>query len=249
MSLSLPLRGRAALALGLLGGCSVPNPNHCAVLEGDATCRLRSGDTPHCSLCVGENDGCVADPVETVCAAATAPLPATTTGAPTTGDPATTDPSTSAGTSTGTTDPTTGDPTTGTSTGDTGTSTDDTGTDDTSTGTTTTTDTSTGTTTTSDGESTTGDSTTTDTSTGDPMCGDDVAEGDEICDGADVNGLTCKQSNPVKFNGGAMKCNADCSAYDDSKCCLASGQLCGNGIVQPCCAPFTCQGLLEKKCL
>lgn len=55
------------LPLALLG-CSIPNDAHCGNREGDATCQARGGSTPYCSLCVGDNDGCVAAPVtEAMC--------------------------------------------------------------------------------------------------------------------------------------------------------------------------------------
>ena len=46
----------------LLAGCSVSNPDHCGNREGDATCVARDANYPYCSLCVGENEGCVASP-------------------------------------------------------------------------------------------------------------------------------------------------------------------------------------------
>lgn len=41
------------------------------------------------------------------------------------------------------------------------------------------------------------------------VCGDGVAEGDEICDGADLRGMSCD---------GVLTCLEDCSAFDQSEC-------------------------------
>ncbi len=41
------------------------------------------------------------------------------------------------------------------------------------------------------------------------VCGDGVAEGDEVCDGDDVRGMSCE---------GTLDCVADCSALDQSGC-------------------------------
>jgi hypothetical protein len=250
----------------LVGACSQPNQNHCANLDGDATCNTRSVDTPYCSRCVAENDGCVAEPVtdETCEVGSTSVAPATSSTSPTTSTSTSTgtddttsaiDPVTTAPTTTTPTTTTTGDPTTSTST-TTGTTTTTT---DTSTGTTSpstdTTDTSTGDTTTGTTAETTTDTTTTttDTSTATstdattmdgPMCGDGVQEDPEICDGNDLNGLNCVTKNPTKYGGGSLKCGAACGSYDETMCCLAQGQPCTPNSGQKCCPDLKCTLLL-----
>lgn len=61
-----------------------------------------------------------------------------------------------------------------------------------------------------------------DSSSGPPpaTCGDDMVEGDEICDGMDLQGETCA-SQGFEF-GGPLSCLADCTAYDTSNCNMAS---------------------------
>jgi hypothetical protein len=173
----------------LVAGCSVTNKQHCGNLDGDATCAARGGTTPRCSLCVGENDGCVAGPVEAMCAAG----PAGPSGAPTSSEGPTTSGTTGHG-------PTSSE-STATTSGDSSSGSDETG----------------------------------------AVCGDDRAEGQEACDGADLKGYDCKASNPVKYNGGTLQCGADCSYFDDSLCCLASGQSCGMQVVNPCCPGLECE--------
>jgi hypothetical protein len=56
----------AALCL-LVAGCVRVNVSHCGNLSGDATCAAWSQDTPYCSVCVAENEGCVASPPPTDC--------------------------------------------------------------------------------------------------------------------------------------------------------------------------------------
>lgn len=244
----------------LVGACSQPNQNHCANLDGDATCNTRSVDTPYCSRCVAENDGCVAEPVtDNTCEVGSTSLaPMTSTTAPTTStgtstgtaettvsvDPVTSTTTTTAPTTSTTTDPTTststtttGDTTT-TTTGDTSTGTSDTSTGDTSTGTTA--DTTTDTTTTTDTSATSTDETTVDG----PVCGDNVQEDPETCDGADLNGLTCVSKNPVKYSGGSLKCTEACDAYDEAGCCLSQGQQCAPNSGQKCCGLLKCTLLL-----
>lgn len=59
---------------------------------------------------------------------------------------------------------------------------------------------------------------------GGAACGDDVAEGNEVCDGIDLNGNVC--SDVGNFTGGTLACNATCTDWDTSQC--ISGD-CGNG--------------------
>lgn len=69
-----------------------------------------------------------------------------------------------------------------------------------------------------------------------PVCGDGVANGDEICDGDDFAGKTCKTEG---FNAGALECSADCSTVDTSDCifCAEQAQSCET---QACCPGLTC---------
>jgi hypothetical protein len=48
------------------------------------------------------------------------------------------------------------------------------------------------------------------------VCGDGIAEGDEICDGADVGEQTCEGQGA--FVGGTLACAVDCSSFDVSAC-------------------------------
>jgi hypothetical protein len=56
-----------------------------------------------------------------------------------------------------------------------------------------------------------------------PECGDGVVEGDEICDGDELDGQTCSDEG---FAGGALACNDTCDGYDTSGC-----NDCGNDMV------------------
>jgi hypothetical protein len=62
------LRIRVGL-LGLLlsSACTIPNENHCGNHDGDQTCAEGYGDAIHCSTCVADNDGCVAEMPSDVC--------------------------------------------------------------------------------------------------------------------------------------------------------------------------------------
>jgi hypothetical protein len=87
--------------LALTPACSVVNGDHCGNLDGDATCTQRDPSRPHCSICVADNEGCLAEAPPASCVASTTPpdttaAPATvTTDAPTTGPDSTTNPGTS----------------------------------------------------------------------------------------------------------------------------------------------------------
>jgi hypothetical protein len=48
-----------------------------------------------------------------------------------------------------------------------------------------------------------------------PVCGDGVAEGAEVCDGADVGTDTCLTEG---FDAGTLGCNASCTDFDVSGC-------------------------------
>lgn len=204
-----------ALALTSSSGCSVVNKDHCGNQDGDATCLQRDPAAPYCSRCVADNDGCLAAAPPDECRA----------------DPA---PATTADTSSTTGSSTTRDPTTGTTTG--------TGTDPgTSTSTATSSDT------TSELTSSTGSTSTTDatdtTSTGGPVCGNNKIEGDEVCDGTDFGGETCKSVVPGKWGGGSLGCNA-CTSLNDGKCCVGLAGVCGAIVpdaARPCCPGLTCK--------
>jgi cysteine-rich repeat protein len=47
-----------------------------------------------------------------------------------------------------------------------------------------------------------------------PTCGDDVAAGDEVCDGPDLDGETCLTQASVRH----LACAADCTGFDTSAC-------------------------------
>jgi hypothetical protein len=50
----------AALALAFtLGGCRIPNEDHCGRRAGDTTCVELDPSRPYCSVCEADHDGCV----------------------------------------------------------------------------------------------------------------------------------------------------------------------------------------------
>lgn len=73
-----PLLHRCAWLFGLASSaCVIPNPNHCANLEGDATC-IERGEGRHCTLCTRDN-GCVADKPTAECTPDTPPVAGSST--------------------------------------------------------------------------------------------------------------------------------------------------------------------------
>jgi len=62
-------------------------------------------------------------------------------------------------------------------------------------------------------------------------CGNSIAEEDEVCDGADLRGVTCEG---LGYSGGALECLADCSGYVVSGC-----SVCGDGFLE---ADEVCDG-------
>jgi hypothetical protein len=69
-----------------------------------------------------------------------------------------------------------------------------------------------------------------DTSTGgepEPECGNGVIEGEEVCDGDDLGGLTCEL---LALRGGTLGCLDDCLAFDLLQCMGIS--MCGNAIIE-----------------
>jgi len=69
-----------------------------------------------------------------------------------------------------------------------------------------------------------------------PSCGDGVANGTEVCDGADLAGADCVSQG---FAGGTLACAADCSGYDTSSCTGPSDCCIANGT--PGCDDATCE--------
>lgn len=59
------------------------------------------------------------------------------------------------------------------------------------------------------------------------VCGDEIREGDEACDGTDLDGTTCATEG---FSGGSLGCNGTCTALVTIDCYDAS---CGNGTAEP----------------
>jgi hypothetical protein len=62
-------------------------------------------------------------------------------------------------------------------------------------------------------------------------CLDDGIDGTDVCDGADLGGQDCVTQG---FDGGALACTANCSAFDTSAC-----YECGDGMIT---APELCDG-------
>ena len=54
------------------------------------------------------------------------------------------------------------------------------------------------------------------------ICGDGIVEGDELCDGPELNGMSCADVDPA-FTG-ALGCAADCLAIDASQCAGEPGE-------------------------
>ncbi|MBA3549351.1 MAG: hypothetical protein H0T76_22995 [Nannocystis sp.] len=241
-----PLRATLWSTLALaLAACSGVNKDHCGNQDGNATCLQRDPATPYCSICVADNNGCLAAAPQSDCLAETAPATgADATSSAGTGTTAsTTTPTTTVeaptSTSTGTTDPTTATTTTPL---DTSTSTGDTGTGGTGTSTSTSTGTADTSTSTSTGDTSTSD-TTAGTTTGGPVCGDNKVEGDEVCDGNNFNGKTCETVIPGKWGGGTLACN-QCMSLNDTNCCVGLGGNCGPGVPDaklPCCGGLECK--------
>jgi hypothetical protein len=69
-----------------------------------------------------------------------------------------------------------------------------------------------------------------------PVCGDGMANGDELCDGGDFAGKTCKTEG---FNAGDLTCSQDCMSVATDGCfyCAEPAQSCA---VEACCPGSTC---------
>ena len=241
----------AALAVT---ACNLTNTSHCGNRDGDLTCVAQDPATPHCSVCVADNNGCLAEAPEDKCLGPNASQSGTS-AAPSTGDASssstTVTPTSTSGTASGSASSSSGEPTTTTTTTTTTTdpttttgSTTDTSTGDTTTtGTTTTTESSDTTLTTlttlSTTDESTSSSTTDDTTTGGggPMCGNNIKEGQEECDGTDVG--TCSGYNPL-WGGGKLKCKADCQTFDETGCCIKTGGKCSDQANNKCCSGKAC---------
>jgi len=99
MGLQLGRLGWWPCATGLLlgwaaSGCLIPNPDHCANLEGDATC-IERGEGRYCTLCTRDN-GCVDEKPTADCTPDTPPVSESSTTAAT-GGTANPDPTGTAG--------------------------------------------------------------------------------------------------------------------------------------------------------
>jgi hypothetical protein len=212
-----------AIAAGcLLVSCVRLDASHCANLQGDATCAERDEARPYCSECTATNDGCVAEPVATECVPALgsssssqsdgsatiadggddpsiASDPSADDGAssaPTTADIT----ATSASTNVSDDDDSVGDGDAGSTSNDesTTTATDDDGPEDDD-------DTTPATMTDTPGES----------SDGGPYCGNGIREGDEECDGDDLDGMTCLEH--PEYASGTMGCDQYCM-FNGTQC-------------------------------
>jgi hypothetical protein len=64
-------------------------------------------------------------------------------------------------------------------------------------------------------------------------CGNGIVEGDEVCDGDDLDGEDCEE---LGYNGGELTCADDCMSFDVSAC---DGSMCGDDMIQD---PEECDG-------
>lgn len=207
----------ASLALS----CVRLDGSHCANLQGDATCALRDAARAHCSACVAEHDGCVADPVEAEC------VP-TFDGSSSTADDDGDDPTTAS-------DPTADDGVSSTPTtvdvsatsateddGDGSTSSDP------------------ATTSSDDGSSADGTSESTESTEstdGGSVCGNGIREGDEQCDGDDLDGMTCLEH--PEFSSGTMGCDQFC-VFNTTQCVDCLNLIGGCTLDEQCCSGQHC---------
>jgi len=54
-------------------------------------------------------------------------------------------------------------------------------------------------------------------SAGSPFCGNNIAEGSELCDGADIRGETCGTVTMLALPNGPLRCAANC-IFDTAAC-------------------------------
>jgi hypothetical protein len=66
--------------------------------------------------------------------------------------------------------------------------------------------------------------------TGGPTCGDDTVEGNELCDGSDLDGNDCTTIG-LGFTGGTLACNDTCDGWDTAQCTGGSAT-CGDNTVE-----------------
>jgi len=66
--------------------------------------------------------------------------------------------------------------------------------------------------------------------TGQIVCGNNTIEGNEVCDGAQLNGATCETQG---FGPGTLACKGDCSGYDTSGCGEECQPQCGTRVCGP----------------
>ncbi len=217
----------------MLGGvlaCVSPNTEHCGRNAGAITCAERYPGFEHCSVCVAERDGCVAEPVnDPNCLPKD--LPAGTDSLETSGETQTeTDASgsqtqgetedsgensTADPTDLTTEEPTTEEPTTEEPTTEEPTT----------------------------EEPTTEEPTTEDpTDDPEPMCGNNQLEEGEYCDTDQLGGANCLDFG---FGGGMLACDDTCQ-FDATDCCQIAGGACDQLGAQ-CCPGLTC-GLLSGVC-
>jgi hypothetical protein len=230
----MPRNWFAALCCTIVAGCVRLDESHCDNLAGAATCIARDPMRPICSACTAKNDGCVAELEDAECRSI-----ADGTGTTTADDDATfgdgddaadDDPSVS-------TDPSGDDDGPATA-------------DDASTAPSTSGEVTAETDVSSDAESDGGEtssgptSMTTDEgdagsseSTGGAYCGDDVQQGDEECDGPDLNGQTCL--GLPAYAGGTLGCDQFCM-YNATQCTPCVGLAGGCATDQQCCAGAHC---------
>lgn len=89
------------------------------------------------------------------------------------------------------------------------------------------------------------------------ICGNDVVEGEEECDGNDLNGMSCSD---LGFDGGTLACDNGCT-FDTSGCFILegcgsrecgqapNGEQCGNcGSGEFCTADGFCQPAAAESC-
>jgi hypothetical protein len=60
-------------------------------------------------------------------------------------------------------------------------------------------------------------------------CGNNKKEVGEVCDGTDLNHMTCQTAMLGMFTGGKLACKADCSGFDTKGCTNGGGGAGGKG--------------------
>ncbi len=221
----------AFAALGL-GSCVRLNAEHCGNLDGDVTCAQRDGQTPFCSVCVADNDGCVVQAPPRGCTVgedeASSAGTGSTQGTEASGTQGSTEDDTSSRDPTGetpdpcgngTVDP--GEECDGTDVG---------GQDCGSLGL-------------GGGDVSCMDTCFFDTSacTNMPECGNGVPETGEMCDTDET--FACEEANPAAYAGGDVVCEDCMFSYADCLACLQPMATC-NPDSDTCCQGTACECLL-----